>query len=217
MRSLSIGLLALGLAGCGGASTVSLDATALTLAVTGPTDAMTRVRLDGATGVTTPPSGPVIRAFAPPSHDLAFTPGTLALGLSVQGDRAVIEGLELPLGSITVFAPSLPASGLTFRELVLRLERGVLPRLRATPDLLSLGGTLRFALDWKLELDDGTLYPLAPIGIGPIETHVAVTAADDGALTLQIMGLCPDGCGGVDGVFGLADGAFYARSDATAR
>ena len=72
------------------------------------------------------------------------------------------------------------------------------------------------ALDWKMELADGSHYALGPLPIGPVELHVAVTEDDAGALTLQLVTMCPDGCGGADGLFTLGDGMVWLRAEATA-
>lgn len=210
------------LAGCGenGAGVVPHDQTlwqTLRLRFDGPTAGVAQVRLDGATGIVTP-SGPKITSVAEASAgatgDLSFTPTTLRLDLRSDGKRATLGALALPLGDLRVFAPSLPPGGLQLRELALETATTTpLEVTRASEDVLGLHATAApLRLAWKLELADGTLYPLGPLPLAPTDLHVAVTREHDGTLSLQLLAMCADGCGGIDGLFTLSDGLVWTRS-----
>jgi hypothetical protein len=217
MKATLLGLTALFVAACGGgtSSSIGLDQP-VALTVAGPATGSVRLHLDGASAV---PSGPVISSVhdaVAGANDVAFAPDRLALALRTHDNgTGVVSDLALPLGDVRVHAPALPAAGWMLRDLVLVIRAPQkLTIARATPTLLSLAGSATLALDWQLELDDGTLYPLGPLTIGPLELHVAVTEDEvTGGRTLQLMALCPGSCGGVPDLFTISDGVIELRSN----
>ena len=221
MKPTQLGWILLAAAACGGTNPQSLALDQpLWLSVDGAAGGVARVHLDGATAIATPP-GPVIfrasDASAGATNDLSFTPTTLALELRRGSGRASVAALDFPLGDLRVFAPSLPAAGLQLRQLVLRLpETAYLEVVRADATTLTLAGTTPLSLDWKLQLDDGSLYPLGALPIGPVELHLAVSEDDQGALSLQLLAMCSASCGGVDQLFTLDDGMIWISGAATA-
>jgi hypothetical protein len=151
------------------------------------------------------------------TSDLAFAPERLALALERRGERAQLGELTLPLGDVHVFAPALP-EGLQLRELAVRLpERTALDVVRASETVVTLAARAPLALDWKLQLADGSRYPLGALPLGPVELRVAVTRDDAGALDVQVVAMCPESCGGIDGLFALADGMVWTHAAALAR
>jgi hypothetical protein len=210
-------------AGCGGtdaATPISLAAP-LHLGARGAAEGSARVHLDGATGVATPPSGPILLRAGEaqrtiPTSDLAFAATTLAVELRTRGDgHGVVDGLALPLGDLRVYAEALPPEGLQLRELVLRLAGPTrLEIVRTDATTLTLAGNADLALDWKLELEDGARYTLGALPIGPVALRVAVTEDDAGALALQFAALCSGECGGIESLATLRDGALWTQAAA---
>ena len=223
MRPTLIGLILFTTAACGGngSQTVALDEP-LHLKVDGATAGIARMHLDGATGVVTTP-GPVIASVSGgdpgATNDLSFAPTLLTLDLRTVGERVALGELRLPLGDLRVFAPSLPAGGLQLRDLALELPATTkLEVVRKSSDVLSLrSDATALSLAWKLQLPDGSLYALGPVAIGPVELHVAASQDEEGALSVQLVAMCPDACGGVDGLFTLRDGLVWTKATATAQ
>jgi hypothetical protein len=133
--------------------------------------------------------------------------------LHTTGARAELDGLELPLGDVTVPASALPPHGLVLRNLALKAGPAHAEVLHAQADALELRATLPLELDWQLQLDDGSLYTLGPAYTEPVEVDVDVVRAG-GAITATVQASCRGTCWSVDGVATLSDGAVYLETAA---
>jgi hypothetical protein len=205
-------------AGCGGtnvASPPSLDGP-VRFAVAAPASGSARAHLDGLTAMPAPTTGigSVPLARATPTSDVALPATTASLALHTRDDgSAVADALQFALADVRIFGEALPADGWLLRDVVLRGEASTHLRItRATPASLVLDGEALFALTSKLMLDDGSLYPLGAIPVGPATLHVEIVESADGSATIAFAANCAGECGGVDGLARLSDGALSVSS-----
>ncbi len=133
--------------------------------------------------------------------------------LHTSGDHAVVDALSLPLGDVTISAAALPPKGLVLRKLVVSAPATKAEIMHAQNDALELRVTEPLSLDWSLQLDDGTLYPLGTVHTAPINLDINVVRAG-GVTTATVQAACLGTCWAVDGVAKLSDGSVYLAADA---
>jgi hypothetical protein len=182
----------------------------------GAAEGLMRVHLDGATAILSPPLveiGSLRAALSVPTSDLSFAVRELALGMELRNGHGYFSRVEVPLGDLRLFAEWLPAEGLMLRQLVLRVGDGTrLDVERSAEDSVTLSGSTALFLDWKLELIDGSLYPLGALPLGPMGLRASVARDADGAVAFQLFGSCAEDCGGLEEVVALDGGMIYVNA-----
>ena len=133
--------------------------------------------------------------------------------LRTSGDRATLDAVELPLGDVTISADALPPKGLVLRNLVVKAPATRAAILHEQDDALELRATLPLSLDWSMQLDDGSLYPLGTVHTEPLNLDITVVRAN-GQTTATVQAACLGTCFAVDGVAKLSNGAIYLEADA---
>jgi hypothetical protein len=157
------------------------------------TDAQSRVVFTISGGY----SGPTTLTI--PTHDAL-------LELKSTGTRATIERLDVPLGDIKIPAQALPPSGLQLRNLSLDLDDVPATTVQASDDTLSFHSEAPLVLEWSLQLEDGSLYPLAPTPTDPMPIDVTVTR-NAGDMALRFVATCKGTCWSDRGVAQLSNGS----------
>ena len=142
-----------------------------------------------------------------------MTVATPRLALHTTADRALIDALTVPLGDVTIPAAALPPHGLILRNLVVKAPATRAEILHAQDDALELRATVPLSLDWALQLDDGSLYPLGTVHTEPLELDIDVVRAG-GQTTATVQAACGGTCWSVDGVATLSNGSMYLEADA---
>jgi len=127
---------------------------------------------------------------------------------------AEIDAVTLPLGDVTISAEALPPRGLVLRNLVVRTGAAHATVLHAQDDALELRARLPLALDWAVQLDDGSLYQLGTVRTEPLDVDIQVVRGADGQSVATVQAACPGVCWAVDGVAKLSDGAVYLQTAA---
>jgi hypothetical protein len=137
--------------------------------------------------------------------------------LHTTADRAWLDAITLPLGDVNIPASALPPKGLVLRKLVVSAPATHAEIMHAQNDALELRVTEPLALDWSMQLDDGSLYPLGTVHTAPINLDINVVRAN-GAITATVQAACVGTCWAVDGVASLSNGSLYleAAADVTA-
>jgi hypothetical protein len=133
--------------------------------------------------------------------------------LHVRDDKAELDGVTLPLGDVTIPASALPPKGLILRNLVVKAPATKAEIMHAQDDALELRATVPLSLDWSMQLDDGSLYPLGTVHTEPVNVDVQVVRSG-GSVIATVQAACLGTCWAVDGVAKLSDGALYVESDA---
>jgi hypothetical protein len=149
-------------------------------------------------------SGPT--TWTIPTHDVL-------LELKSTGTRATIETLNVPLGDIKISAQALPPSGLQLRNLSLHLDDVLATTMQASDDTLSLHTEAPLVLEWSLQLEDGSLYPLAPTPTDPMPIDVTVKR-NAGEMALRFVAACKGTCWSDRGVAQLSDGSVVLNAGA---
>jgi hypothetical protein len=150
--------------------------------------------------------------FAGPS-EVAMPIAQPLLKLHTRGDRAELDAIMLPLGDVTISREALPPKGLVLRNLVVKAPATRAEIMHAQDDALELRAKLPLSLDWSLQLDDGSLYPLGTVHTDPINVDVQVVRAG-GRVTATVQAACLGTCWAVDGVAKLSNGAVYLETAA---
>ena len=145
--------------------------------------------------------------------DVAMTVKQPVVKLHSNGDRAVIDAVELPLGDVTISAEALPPKGLVLRNLVVKTATSRAAIMDEQDDALALRVVGPLALDWSMQLDDGSLYPLGTVHTEPLNLDITVVRAN-GQTTATVQAACLGTCFAVDGVAKLSNGAIYLEADA---
>jgi hypothetical protein len=83
----------------------------------------------------------------------------------------------------------------------------------AQADALELRANLPLSLDWSMQLDDGTLYPLGTVHTEPLNLDITVVRTN-GVTTATVQAACLGTCWAVDGVAKLSDGTVYLEAGA---
>jgi len=135
------------------------------------------------------------------------------LKLHTTGNHAQLDAMRLPLGDIMVSAEALPPKGLLLRNLVLEAGPARAQIEHAQDDALEVRATLPLSLDWSVQLDDGSLYPLGAMRTEPLNLAVQVVRAG-GKTTATLQAGCAGTCWSVDGVAKLSNAALYLEADA---
>jgi hypothetical protein len=133
--------------------------------------------------------------------------------LHTRGDRAELDGITLPLGDVTIPAQALPPKGLVLRNLVVKAPAAHAEILHAQEDALELRAHLPLSLDWSLQLDDGTLYPLGTVHTDPINVDVQVVRSG-GRVTATVQASCLGTCWSVAGVAKMSNASLYLETAA---
>ena len=144
---------------------------------------------------------------------VAMTVAKPLVKLHTTGDRAMLDAITLPLGDVTIPATALPPKGLVLRNLVVTAPATRAEVLHAQNDALELRANLPLSLDWSLQLDDGSLYPLGTVHTAPLNVDIDVVRAD-GQTTATVQAACVGTCWSVDGVATLSNGSMYLEADA---
>ncbi|HEX8953785.1 MAG TPA: hypothetical protein VF945_18130 [Polyangia bacterium] len=144
---------------------------------------------------------------------VAMTAQQPIVKLHTTGDRGVLDSFTLPLGDVTISAAALPPKGLVLRNLVVKAPATHAEIMHAQNDALELRATLPLSLDWSMQLDDGTLYPLGTVHTAPINLDIDVVRAN-GRTTATVQAACLGTCWEVGGVARLSDGSVYLEADA---
>jgi hypothetical protein len=151
--------------------------------------------------------------FAKPS-DVSMTVAQPLLKVHTTGDRAAIDAVSLPLGDVMISAEALPPKGLVLRNLVLKAGPARAEVMHAQDSALELRAQVPLALDWSVQLDDGSLYPLGTVRTDPVYVDVQVVRSADGNAIATMQAACLGTCWAVDGVAKLSDGAVYLQGNA---
>lgn len=144
---------------------------------------------------------------------VAMTIDKPTVKLHTSGDRAVIDEVALPLGDVRISAEALPPKGLVLRNLVVKAPATKAEIMHAQNDALELRVTEPLSLDWSMQLDDGSLYPLGTVHTAPINLDINVVRAN-GQTTATVQAACLGTCWAVDGVAKLSNGSVYLEADA---
>ena len=131
----------------------------------------------------------------------------------------MLDAVELPLGDVMISAEALPPKGLVLRNLVVSapathaeiMHDAGRTRSRCAP-------TLPLSLDWSVQLDDGSLYPLGTVHTEPLNVDIAVVARRRRRRRRRCRRPASAPAGRVDGVAKLSNGTVYleAGADVTA-
>lgn len=133
--------------------------------------------------------------------------------LHTGANRATLDAIELPLGDVTISADALPPKGLILRHLVVKAPATRAAIVHAQDDALELRATVPLSLDWSMQLDNGSLYPLGTVHTEPLTVDVTVVRAN-GQTTATVEAACLGTCFAVDGVARLSNGVVYLEADA---
>lgn len=133
--------------------------------------------------------------------------------LHTSGDHAVLDEVALPLGDVHISAEALPPKGLVLRNLVVKAPAAKAEIMHAQADALEVRVTEPLSLDWSLQLDDGSLYPLGTVHTSPINLDINVVRAG-GQTLATVQAACLGTCWAVDGVATLSNGSVYLEADA---
>jgi len=144
---------------------------------------------------------------------VAMTIDKPTVKLHTSGDRAVIDEVALPLGDVRISAEALPPKGLVLRNLVVKAPATKAEIMHAQNDALELRVTEPLSLDWSMQLDDGSLYPLGTVHTAPINLDINVVRAN-GQTMATVQAACLGTCWAVDGVAKLSNGSVYLEADA---
>lgn len=188
------------LAGCAGGQPAADDSLAR------PVDVQTGAVTDSQVTFT------IAGGYAHPSP-VTMQVGQPVLKLHTTAARAVVDGLSIPLGDVHVPAMAFPPNGLVLRNLLLKAGPAKATILQAQDDALDLRAALPLELDWSVELQDGSLYPLGPVHTAPVDVDVHVFR-EDGRTTAIVEAACHGTCWSVDGVATMSDGKVYLEADA---
>lgn len=150
--------------------------------------------------------------FANASH-VAMTVDQPLVRLHTTGDRAMLDAVELPLGDVAISAAALPPKGLILRHLVVKAPATRADIMHDEDDALELRATLPLSLDWAMQLDDGSLYPLGTVHTEPVNLDINIVRAD-GRTTATVQAACLGTCFAVDGVAKLSNGSIYLETAA---
>jgi hypothetical protein len=144
--------------------------------------------------------------FAGP-HTVDFVVASPVMRLHNDARGAVLDELTLPLGDAHVPGEAFPPNGLVLRNLVLRAEPAR-AEVQADDLSLSLSARVSFVVDWSMQLDDGTLYPLSRVRSEPVDLHVDVVRSG-AAATVTADGKCAGSCWSLDGIASLSDASLH--------
>ena len=144
---------------------------------------------------------------------VAMTVQTPIVKLHTTADRAMLDAVTLPLGDVTISAEALPPKGLVLRNLVVKAPATRAEILHAQNDALELRVNVPLSLDWSMQLDDGSLYPLGTVHTEPLNLDIDVVRAN-GQTTATVQAACVGTCWSVDGVATLSNGSMYLEADA---
>ena len=144
---------------------------------------------------------------------VAMTVAQPLVKLHTSGDRAMLDAIELPLGDVTISADALPPKGLRLRNLIVKAPATRAQIMHAQADALELRATLPLSLDWSMQLDDGSLYPLGTVHTESLNVDIAVVR-ENGETTATMQAACLGTCWAVDGVAKLSDGTIYVEAGA---
>ncbi len=150
--------------------------------------------------------------FAGP-RQVSMTVSQPLIKLHTRGDRAELDAISLPLGDVAISADVLPPKGITLRNLVVKAPATHAEVMHAQNDALELRASLPLSLDWSLQLDDGSLYPLGDVHTAPVNVDVTVVRFN-GQVTATLQAACLGTCWSIDGVAKLSNGALYVESAA---
>ena len=206
------------LAACGGSEApISFDQP-VTLTASGKGAGGLRAQIVGATVVPTEPL-PVLdlKTGDDPGWSSLAVQG-LALGLRTRDGRAWLDEARMPLEDVRVYGAALPAAGVQLRNLALRIQGPTRVEVtHAAANSLSMTATLGVALEWQLELDDGTLYPLGNVPLGPMEVRIGAMRPADADPVLSLFGLCAAPCGGIEELFSIGQVMWMVSGPVVAR
>ncbi len=151
------------------------------------------------------------------ASQVAMTLQTPVIKLHTTGDRAYLDAVTLPLGDVTISAQALPPKGLILRNLVVKAPATRAEIMHAQNDALELRAQVPLSLDWSMQLEDGTLYPLGTVHTAPLNLDIDVVRAG-GQTTATVQAACLGTCWAVDGVATLSNGSLFldAAADVTA-
>lgn len=135
------------------------------------------------------------------------------LKVHTTADRAEIDELVMPLGDVTIPASALPPNGLILRKLALKAGPAHAAIMHAENDALELRAKLPLELDWSVQLQDGSLYPLGAVHTEPVNVDIHVFRANN-EVQAEVQAACLGTCWSVDGVATLSDGAVYLEAAA---
>ena len=144
---------------------------------------------------------------------VSMTVGQPLVKLHTTSDRAVLDSIELPLGDVMISAEALPPKGLILRNLIVSAPATHAEIMHAQADALELRANLPLSLDWSMQLDDGSLYPLGTVHTDPLNLDITIVRVD-GATTATVQAACLGTCWAVDGVAKLSDGTVYLEAGA---
>jgi hypothetical protein len=147
------------------------------------------------------------------ASQVAMTVDQPLVRLHTTGDRAMLDAVELPLGDVTISATALPPKGLILRHLVVKAPATHADIMHEQDDALEVRATVPLSLDWAMQLDDGSLYPLGTVHTEPVNLDISVVRAN-GRTTATVQAACVGTCFAVDGVAKLSNGAIYLEADA---
>jgi hypothetical protein len=147
------------------------------------------------------------------ASQVAMTVDRPLVQLHTTAERALLDAVELPLGDVTISAAALPPKGLVLRHLVIKAPATHAEIMHQQDDALELRATLSLSLDWAMQLDDGSLYPLGTVHTEPVNLDINVVRAN-GHTTATVQAACIGTCFAVDGVAKLSNGSIYLEADA---
>ena len=151
------------------------------------------------------------------ASQVAITVQAPLVKLHTTGDRAYLDAVTLPLGDVTISAQALPPKGLVLRNLIVKAPETHAEIMRAQNDALEVRANVPLSLDWSVQLDDGSLYPLGTVRTTPLDLDIDVERSG-GLTTATVQAACLGTCWSVDGVATLSNGslAVDAAADVTA-
>jgi hypothetical protein len=147
------------------------------------------------------------------ASQIAMTVEQPLVRLHTTGAGAMLDAVELPLGDVTISAAALPPKGLILRHLVVKAPATRADIMHQQDDALELRATLPLSLDWAMQLDDGSLYPLGTVHTEPVNLDLNVVRVN-GHTTATVQAACLGTCFAVAGVAKLSNGAVYLEADA---
>ena len=147
------------------------------------------------------------------ASQVAMTVDQPLVRLHTTGSSAMLDAVQLTLGDVTIPASALPPKGLILRHLVVKAPATRAEIMHVQDDALELRATLPLSLDWAMQLDDGSLYPLGTVHTEPVNVDINVVRAN-GRTTATVQAACVGTCFAVEGVAKLSNGAIYLETDA---
>jgi len=147
------------------------------------------------------------------ASQVAMTVDQPLVRLHTTGSSAMLDAVQLTLGDVTIPASALPPKGLILRHLVVKAPATRAEIMHVQDDALELRATLPLSLDWAMQLDDGSLYPLGTVHTEPVNVDINVVRAN-GRATATVQAACVGTCFAVEGVAKLSNGAIYLETDA---